>query len=88
MKRAFLFVLSVISFVTAFQLPAFAQSEIELVLPDLNQATFFGGIPARSLLAGGLVICALGSDFRSDHLQAAAEHARALVDVGDFGADL
>ena len=54
---------SVVSFVAAFQLPAFAQSEIELVLPDLNQATFFGGIPGRTLLAGGLVICALGLIF-------------------------
>src|SRR5262245_61430959 len=63
MKRAFFFVLSVVSFVAAFQLPAFAQCEIELILPDLNQATFFGGIPGRTLLGGGLVISALGLIF-------------------------
>ena len=34
--------------------------EASLVLPDLNQATFLGDIGGRSLLIGGLVICALG----------------------------
>ena len=52
-----------VSLLAAFQIPAFAQSEIELVLPDLNQATFFGGIPGRTLLTGGLVISALGLIF-------------------------
>ncbi len=53
-------VLAVVSFVAAFQIPAFAQSEIDLVLPDLNQAAFFGGIPGGTLLTGGLVVCGLG----------------------------
>src|SRR5216117_2511334 len=34
--------------------------EAALVLPDLNQATFLGGIGGRALLLWGLVICALG----------------------------
>ncbi|MFZ5624369.1 MAG: sodium/proton-translocating pyrophosphatase, partial [Gemmatimonadota bacterium] len=34
--------------------------EANLVLPDLNLATFFGGIGGRTLLLGGLLVCALG----------------------------
>ena len=34
--------------------------EANLVLPDLTQATFFGGIDGRTLLLGGLVVVALG----------------------------
>ncbi len=34
--------------------------EANLVLPDLGQATFLGGINGRSLLMGGLAVCALG----------------------------
>jgi len=47
-------------------LPAMAQEsggaggEANLVLPDLSQATFLGGINGRSLLMWGLVVCALG----------------------------
>src|SRR4026207_2339653 len=37
-----------------------AGGEAALVLPDLNQATFFGGIGGRGVLRWGLVICALG----------------------------
>src|SRR5688572_25530224 len=37
-----------------------AGGEAALVLPDLNQATFLGGIGGRGLLLWGLVICALG----------------------------
>ena len=33
------------------------------MLPDLDQATFFGGIGGRTLLMGGLVVCALGLVF-------------------------
>ena len=45
--------------------PAFAQEpavggEAQLILPDLSQATFFGGTNGRSLLMWGLAICALG----------------------------
>src|SRR5207247_4963469 len=34
--------------------------EAALVLPNLNQAVFLGGIGGRALLLWGLVICALG----------------------------
>ncbi|MEO8126939.1 MAG: sodium-translocating pyrophosphatase [Bryobacteraceae bacterium] len=34
--------------------------EANLVLPDLGQATFLGGINGRTLLMGGLAVCALG----------------------------
>jgi K(+)-stimulated pyrophosphate-energized sodium pump len=40
-----------------------AGGEAALVLPDLGQATFLGGINGRSLLLGGLVVCALGLAF-------------------------
>ncbi|HET9384358.1 MAG TPA: sodium-translocating pyrophosphatase [Gemmatimonadales bacterium] len=37
-----------------------AGGEASLVLPDLNQALFLGGIGGRALLLWGLVICVLG----------------------------
>ncbi len=37
-----------------------AGGEAELILPDLSQATFIGGINGRSLLMFGLGVCALG----------------------------
>jgi K(+)-stimulated pyrophosphate-energized sodium pump len=40
-----------------------AGGEAALVLPDLNQAMFLGGIGGRALLLWGLVICALGLVF-------------------------
>jgi K(+)-stimulated pyrophosphate-energized sodium pump len=51
-----------------FALPAFGQEhqaggEANLVLPDLDQAKFFGGIGGRTLLMGGLLVCALGLGF-------------------------
>jgi K(+)-stimulated pyrophosphate-energized sodium pump len=63
MKRAFFVAVTAMLCIAGFGVPAFAQSEIELVIPDLNQATFFDGIPGRTLLTGGLVICALGLIF-------------------------
>ena len=49
-------------------LPASAQQphtggEANLVLPDLDQATFLGGIGGRTLLMGGLLVSALGLVF-------------------------
>ena len=45
----------------AFAQPASAGGgEAELILPDLGQATFLGGINGRSLLMIGLGVCALG----------------------------
>jgi len=37
-----------------------AGGEASLVLPDLSQATFLGGIGGRALLMWGLLVCALG----------------------------
>jgi len=37
-----------------------AAGEANLIIPDLSQVSFLGGIHGRSLLMGGLVICALG----------------------------
>jgi K(+)-stimulated pyrophosphate-energized sodium pump len=49
--------------------PALAQDrphgggEASLVLPDFDQAQFFGGIGGRALLMSGLLVCALGLAF-------------------------
>jgi K(+)-stimulated pyrophosphate-energized sodium pump len=44
--------------------PTFAQShgggEANLILPDLSQVTFFGGIDGHNLLLAGIVVCMLG----------------------------
>ena len=40
-----------------------AGGEANLVLPDLDQAVFFGDIGGRTLLMAGLVVCALGLIF-------------------------
>jgi K(+)-stimulated pyrophosphate-energized sodium pump len=42
------------------QNPPPAGGEANLVLPDLGQATFLGGVNGRTLLMGGLGVCALG----------------------------
>ena len=52
----------------AMAAPAMAQShegggEASLILPDLNSATFLGGISGHNLLMVGLLICALGFIF-------------------------
>src|SRR5579864_5897471 len=49
----------------ALAAPLMAQSqehggEANLTLPDLNSASFLGGIGGHNLLLGGLVVCALG----------------------------
>jgi len=43
--------------------PEHTGGEVNLVLPDLNAATFLGGIGGRALLMVGLVVCALGLGF-------------------------
>ncbi|HEV7485512.1 MAG TPA: sodium-translocating pyrophosphatase [Thermoanaerobaculia bacterium] len=40
--------------------PVEAQTEANLVLPDLRSAVFLGGINGRSLLLFGLIVCVLG----------------------------
>jgi K(+)-stimulated pyrophosphate-energized sodium pump len=50
-----------------FASPAFAQShgggEASLILPDLSQVTFFGGMDGHTLLLSGILICVLGLVF-------------------------
>ncbi|MFN2500198.1 MAG: sodium/proton-translocating pyrophosphatase, partial [Pyrinomonadaceae bacterium] len=47
--------------------PVFAQSreggEANLILPDLSDVTFFGGIDGHRLLLAGIVVCLLGLGF-------------------------
>ncbi|MGI9164801.1 MAG: sodium-translocating pyrophosphatase [Pyrinomonadaceae bacterium] len=50
--------------VAGYASPAFAQShgggEANLILPDLSDVTFFGGIDGHNLLLAGIVVCMLG----------------------------
>ncbi len=60
--------LVLLSVLTALPAPLAAQQphgggEASLVLPDLNQATFFDGVGGRSLLMVGLLVCVLGMLF-------------------------
>ncbi len=55
--------------------------EANLVLPDLDQATFLGGIGGRTLLMGGLLVSALGLVFgvmMFSHLRNLPVHASML----------
>jgi K(+)-stimulated pyrophosphate-energized sodium pump len=76
LRRAVPYVLSVLMALVAGGLPLtallaqeaagparHAGGEAALVLPDLGTATFLGGIDGRTLLLGGLVVCALGLAF-------------------------
>ena len=56
--------------------PRHAGGEAALVLPDLGQATFLGGIDGRTLLLAGLIVCAPRARVRSRDLQAAARTCR------------
>ncbi len=42
-----------------------AGGEASLVLPDLSQATFLGGIGGRALLTWGLLVCSTNRCWRS-----------------------
>jgi K(+)-stimulated pyrophosphate-energized sodium pump len=62
-RLARLLVLAAAAPFTLTATPAFAQEgggEANLVLPSLDQVSFLGGISGRSLLLGGLVVCAFG----------------------------
>jgi K(+)-stimulated pyrophosphate-energized sodium pump len=71
MNRKFAVVVRTLSFVLALLAAASGTAqavqvehqpggEANLIIPDLSQVSFLGGIHGRSLLMGGLVICALG----------------------------
>ena len=84
LRTARCFRLFLLTFLIA--LPLFSQQphaggEASLVLPDLDQATFFGGIGGRTLLMAGLVVCALGLAFglgMYNHLRNLPVHASML----------
>ena len=66
MARAGMIVLALALLVTAGTLPAMAQpaehhgGEANLVLPNLDQVTFLGGVGGRTLLMIGIGVCILG----------------------------
>jgi K(+)-stimulated pyrophosphate-energized sodium pump len=70
MRRAIPLLLAALMFTTTVVATAAAQDapapvqhaggEASLVLPDLSQATFLGGLGGRTLLLWGLAVCALG----------------------------
>jgi len=59
LRRVFFLFTAAVAAVLALEVPAFA-GESDLKLPDLSQASFFGGINGHSLLMYGLVVCGLG----------------------------
>jgi len=66
--------------------PRHAGGEAALVLPDLGQATFLGGINGRTLLLGGIVVCFLGLAFGLmiyRELKAMAVH-RSMLEVSEL----
>ena len=84
-RVAYLFLL-----VMALGMPMFAQpehpagGEANLILPDLDQAQFLGGIGGRTLLMAGLAVSALGMIFGLIIYHAAEEHAGAQVHAAKF----
>ena len=63
------------------QQPHRGGGEANLILPDLDQAVFFGGIGGRALLMTGLLVCALGLVFglgMYKHLRNLPVHASML----------
>ena len=83
--------LALLLFVFAMAVPALAQQphaggEANLVLPDLDQATFLGGIGGRTLLMTGLVVCALGLAFglaMFTHLRNLPVH-RSMLEISEL----
>src|ERR1700690_2831399 len=62
--RTFLAVLIAVAFAAPLMAqPEHQGGEANLILPDLNSATFLGGIGGRTLLMGGLLVSALGLVF-------------------------
>ncbi len=62
--RSFLTLAVTLAFASLGASPAIAQShgggEANLILPDLSDVTFFGGINGHNLLLSGIVVCVLG----------------------------
>src|SRR3954452_12919229 len=68
-RRSTVRFIAVVLFTLLLTLPLMAQAEhrgggeANLILPDLDTATFLGGIGGRTLLMFGLIVCALGLAF-------------------------
>src|SRR5687767_3354871 len=83
-SRPVLIAAAFVTFFTTFSPQAYA-SEAELVLPDLNQATF-GGISGYTLLGLGLVVCLAGLAFGLviyHHLRRLPVH-RSMLEVSEL----
>jgi K(+)-stimulated pyrophosphate-energized sodium pump len=67
MKRPVFAFTALLFVIAGFATPAFAQQhpggEASLVLPDLSQVTFFGGMDGHTLLLTGILVCILGLVF-------------------------
>jgi len=59
LRRVFFILTAAVTAALVLESQAFA-GEAELVLPKLDQVTFFGNLDGRSLLMLGLVVAALG----------------------------
>src|SRR5690349_17054718 len=67
LRRVLIFC-SILMILFSAGVPVFAQAErgggeASLILPDLTQVTFFGGVNGATLLMGGLLVSALGLVF-------------------------
>jgi K(+)-stimulated pyrophosphate-energized sodium pump len=66
-RRHILTAAAMLAGIAFYSSPVFAQSheggEANLILPDLSDVTFFGGIDGHRLLLGGIVVCLLGLGF-------------------------
>jgi K(+)-stimulated pyrophosphate-energized sodium pump len=63
-----------------------AGGEANLILPDLDQATFLGGVGGRALLMWGLVVCVLGLGFglaMYTHLKNLPVH-RSMLEISEL----
>ncbi len=67
LRRPFITLAVMLLGLVGFASPAFGQShgggEASLVLPDLSQVTFFGGMDGHTLLLTGILVCVLGLVF-------------------------
>src|ERR1700674_2098385 len=67
MRRTFFGLSALLIGWAAFSSTAFGQShqggEANLILPDLSQVTFFGGVDGHRLLLVGIFVCLLGLGF-------------------------
>ncbi|MDO8302687.1 MAG: hypothetical protein Q7T18_05560, partial [Sedimentisphaerales bacterium] len=78
--------LAVVALVLLLNAPIALASEADLILPDLKTVDFLGGINGHSLLAWGLVICALGALFgvvQYSRIRALPVH-KSMLEISDL----